>query len=321
MKWFTKTSLTITNSSVSSLPLIFSHTKDGTHARTNVQSHTMQGIPVGLSDVANGMEIYDPITRQLYTTTVYKLDEYNNTKSHFNLPYDGWIYSGLFSLDTQQNIPEPYTIGTAVKISNLTDSSSGYVLAVPSTQSDFKDSIYTMQLASGETTSVPRSIMDTIVVDQSSTKIQSILPSWLHQDAKVRLTLSRMTYQGRLHLSLTNEWSFIKKNKLNSIMSNHPLPNFNSITSPSLILQRFNQDGLLQHGLLLTMRRPCPSRILVHHTLIKPFTSRTQIATRGSNPMMKNIMVSTTLTSLNLFLWTIFALFSKNVVSSSQQCA
>ena len=73
----------------------FSHTKDGTKTRSNVQSHSTQGIAVGWSDTANGMEIYKPITKQLYTTTVYKLDEHNHTKLHFNLPYDGVIYSGV----------------------------------------------------------------------------------------------------------------------------------------------------------------------------------------------------------------------------------
>ena len=85
----------------------FSHTKDGSYARTNVQSHTMQGIAVGWIDVANDIEIYNPVTKQLYTTTVYKLDEHNNTKSHFNLQYDGRflvVYS-LWTLNkTSQNL-------------------------------------------------------------------------------------------------------------------------------------------------------------------------------------------------------------------------
>ena len=48
----------------------FFHAKDGSHTQTNVQSHTMQGIAVGWSNVANGMEIYNPVTKQLHTTTV-----------------------------------------------------------------------------------------------------------------------------------------------------------------------------------------------------------------------------------------------------------
>ena len=150
----------------------------------------MQGIAVGWSDVANIMEIYNPVTKQLYTTTVYKLDEHNNTKSHFNLSYDGGILSGLFSMDSQQNVPEPYPIGTAVTISAPEGQSPGYILAVPSAKSTPGDPPYTIQLISGYTTSVPLSVMEKLFTDQSSPPAQLTLPSWLQHDAKVRPTLS-----------------------------------------------------------------------------------------------------------------------------------
>lgn len=47
------------------------HTKDGTHPRSTTEPQTLQGIAVGYSDRANGMEIYNPTSKQLYTTTVY----------------------------------------------------------------------------------------------------------------------------------------------------------------------------------------------------------------------------------------------------------
>ena len=46
----------------------FTHSKDGVKARSNIQSHTMAGIAIGYSDIANGMEIYNPLTKELYTT-------------------------------------------------------------------------------------------------------------------------------------------------------------------------------------------------------------------------------------------------------------
>lgn len=154
----------------------FSHTKDGTKQCTNVQSHSLHGITVGWGDTANGMEIYNPITKQFYTTTVYKLDEHNNTKQYFNLPYIGEIFSGVLSLDSTQNIPEPYPIGTAVIMPSPQGSSKGYVLAVPSTQPATFNPVYTIQLVPGDTTLVPLSIMDTNVQD-SSTVTKLYLPS------------------------------------------------------------------------------------------------------------------------------------------------
>ena len=64
----------------------FSHKKDNTKLRTNIQAHSLAGIAVGWSDTtANGLLLYNPISKELYTTSVYKLDEHNVTKNYFNL--------------------------------------------------------------------------------------------------------------------------------------------------------------------------------------------------------------------------------------------
>ena len=41
----------------------FSHNKDGTKRRSPFQAHTLQGIAVGWSDISNGLEIYNPLTK------------------------------------------------------------------------------------------------------------------------------------------------------------------------------------------------------------------------------------------------------------------
>jgi hypothetical protein len=52
------------------------------------QSQTVQGIAIGYSKIANGMEIYNPHTKQLCTENVFRLDENNHTANKFNLTYD-----------------------------------------------------------------------------------------------------------------------------------------------------------------------------------------------------------------------------------------
>ena len=108
----------------------FSHTKDNTKVRTNVQVHTLTGISVGQSDTSNGLLVYNPITKELYTTSIYKMDEVNATKTYFNLPYDGGMFSGIYSTDTHLTIPENFPIGTFVIIKTYTTTSDGYVLIV-----------------------------------------------------------------------------------------------------------------------------------------------------------------------------------------------
>ena len=54
-----------------------SHTKDGTKRRSPFQSHTLQDIVVGWSDTSNRLEIYNPLNKQIYTSTVVKIDDLN----------------------------------------------------------------------------------------------------------------------------------------------------------------------------------------------------------------------------------------------------
>ena len=225
----------------------FSHKKDNTKARTNLQSHTLTGIAVGWSDVANGLLVYNPITKELYTTSIYKMDEHHATKSYFNLPYDGRMFTGLYSIDSKQNVPEPYPIGTAVSIASNTGPSKGYIFAIPSNTSPNidEDPLYTIKLLDGNTTSVPASAMEHFI-DKTSTSIQITLPSWLRHDAKVRYTVGKITHQGRLHLGSKNTWKFVVHNKLGSIIRQEPLDNL-PFTFESLIKEQRLQPGWLNH--------------------------------------------------------------------------
>ena len=82
----------------------FSHQKENTKLLTNFHDHTLSGIIVGWSDVANDLLVYNPITKELYTTSIYKIDGYNST--NISLIKDGGMPSGLYFIDTQQNTSE-----------------------------------------------------------------------------------------------------------------------------------------------------------------------------------------------------------------------
>ena len=248
----------------------FSHLKDNTKQRSNIQAHTLARIAVGWSDVANGLQVYNPITKELYTTSVFKIDEHNATKSYFNLQYDGGMFSGLYSLDSRQNVPEFYPIGTAVKVPSNTGSSDGYVIAIPtddpSSQSMDSDPLYSIQLIQGGITMIPSSAMDK-VIDRSKDSIDIQLPQWIHQDSKVRYTVNRTTHQGRLHLGSKNTWSFTVHNKFGSIIKQIPLPNL-PFTYQTLINDCVLQPGWLNHPTFsarhvsaTNLQNPCPETL------------------------------------------------------------
>lgn len=90
----------------------FSKTKDDKTARTMGQAHTMQDIAVGYSEVANGMETYNPFTKKLYTETVYRLDEHANTATSFDLPYDGDIFMELISSNSSP--PDDFLLQSSI---------------------------------------------------------------------------------------------------------------------------------------------------------------------------------------------------------------
>ena len=137
----------------------------------------MAGIAVGWSDVANGLLIFNPITKELYTISLYKIDEHNATKNYFNITYYGGMFSGLYSIDSKQQIPEYFPIGTSVKIPSNTSTSKGYILAVPNFATDCTDDpLYTIQLINGGTTTVPESAMPHIL-NTSTNTVTISLPS------------------------------------------------------------------------------------------------------------------------------------------------
>ena len=245
----------------------FSHLKDNTTERTNVQVHTLVGIAVGWSDVANGLQVYNPITKELYTTSLFKIDENNATRSYFNLQYDGGMFSGLYLIDSRQNTAEHYPIGTSVTIPSDTGPTEGYVLAVPRTSqphdSLHSDPMYTVQLVTGATTLIPSSAMDKIVRSRSP-KASLTLPSWIHDSAKVRYTMGRTTHQGRLHLDSLKTWNFTVLNKLGSVIKQIPLPDF-QFTFQTLLNENILQPGwanppksLAMHVSAHNLQNPCP---------------------------------------------------------------
>ena len=99
--------------------------------------------------------------------------------------YDGGMFSGLYSIDSKQKIPEYFPIGTSVSIPSNTTTSKGYVLAVPNRiNNSTDDPLYTIQLTDGRTTTVPESAMPHIL-DKSTSSIQITLPPWMRHDSKV----------------------------------------------------------------------------------------------------------------------------------------
>ena len=78
----------------------FSHHKDNIKECSIVQAYTLAGIAVGWSDVTNGLQVYNPITKELCTISIFNINEHiMQGKPYVNLAYDDGIFSGPYSVD------------------------------------------------------------------------------------------------------------------------------------------------------------------------------------------------------------------------------
>ena len=85
-------------------------------------------------------------------------------------------------------------MGTTVTIPSNTGSQQGYIVAVPAfTQTPGIDPCYTIQLLIGSTTTVLASAMHKLV-DTTQSSIKITLLEWIDSDAKVLLSLGRVTH-------------------------------------------------------------------------------------------------------------------------------
>jgi hypothetical protein len=83
------------------------------------------------------MIFYSPHTKELYTSSDYKLDKGHNTPNTFNLAYNGGIFVGLYNSTSPATTCEPFLEGTPVafpvpsRTTNNIVRTHGIVISVP----------------------------------------------------------------------------------------------------------------------------------------------------------------------------------------------
>ena len=77
----------------------------------------MIGIAAGRSTKTNALSVYNPITKQYYTSDMYKFDPSCLPRTRFpaQIHYDGSLHANLYR-HSHKNVPEPYPLSTPLKI-------------------------------------------------------------------------------------------------------------------------------------------------------------------------------------------------------------
>jgi len=73
----------------------------------------MQGIALGHCRKSDGMIFHSPQSKELYTSSNYKLDEGHHTPTAFNRHYDEGIFFGLYIYNSSSSF-ETFLEGTSV---------------------------------------------------------------------------------------------------------------------------------------------------------------------------------------------------------------
>ena len=89
----------------------------------------------------------------------------------------------------------------------------------------------------------------------------------IHGDSKVRYTIRRTMFQGRLHCSANQQWFFVQKNRGGSIIKEHKLLNFTytyqQMMKENTIQHRWNLYLLVHanHMSVISWKNKCPSTL------------------------------------------------------------
>jgi len=231
----------------------FLHESDGVRARDGIsESKTMQGIAIGRSRLSDGMLFYSPITRKIYTSSDYKLDEGRSTPNLFNLHFDGGIFVGLYDHGNRTTV-EPFPEGTPVlwpttlhgKSVKMRGSVTSVPLPVDETLPDNADleSPYTIMLIDGSFHQVSPRRMDDIVDLRCVSPTTFSIPSWLGSNQKVMFLKDGSYLKGFMDYDTDRGvWRFIQRRRNGTEFFGH---DFSSLSKDFQLLV---DDGTLLPG-------------------------------------------------------------------------
>jgi transposase InsO family protein len=111
----------------------FPHQNEENETKSKSQAHTMDGIAVGRDELSNTVLFYNPILRQYYRPSIFKLDESRLPVSTFpkSIRFDGGLTCGLLVRHRSDPTPEPFPPGTRVSITCDDQTLKGTIANVP----------------------------------------------------------------------------------------------------------------------------------------------------------------------------------------------
>jgi deoxyuridine 5'-triphosphate nucleotidohydrolase len=190
------------------------HPRTGTTNTATFSSQSLRVILIGKSSTSTSLEFYHPPTKQILTSSVYKLDPTLASGPLFNLHYDGGLFFNTYYNEADAHRPPEYSLHQQVYFKPQTNSTlftPAKILAIPMTDS----SLYTIQrLDNNNIIQMPADRIQpsdpTAVPTNDITTRDNALPQWIKDNSPATLFLETMSKpkRGLLKLHSDNEWYF-----------------------------------------------------------------------------------------------------------------
>ena len=220
------------------------HPNTGTTATPTFTSQSLRVILIGRSTKSTALEFYHPPTKQILTSSVYRLDPTLASGPLFNLHYDGGLFFNTYHNEAASTQAPTFQLDQTVYFETKLGSGDfihGKILTIP-----FSDSnIYSIQRHDNKNiiqmpiSRITPSNPNAVLTNELQT-IDRALPSWIKQNVAATLFLDTMPKprRGVLKQHDDEQWYF-------------HFGRHNS-TEP-VLLQHFHRDGLalIQQGHLI----------------------------------------------------------------------
>ena len=173
---------------------------------TDIQ--TCKAILVGRSDKTHTFEFYHPRTKNIITTSKFKLDETLPTGPSFGLPYDGGLFFNRYCETNDHLRPPTFSPETTVFIKSKQNIIQADIISIPKTD----DNLYTVQYPDGSIHEIHEkhiSLNNPNLLPHHNDPQLLTLPQWLRPGQKCTIFLNHMSKPSQGTLFKThNKWQF-----------------------------------------------------------------------------------------------------------------
>ena len=221
--------------------------------QTKFTSQTIKYIAVGRANNADALTFYDPRTKDIITSSDFRLDPTKPSGVEFSFKPEHPVQFYRHNPNSTINFSPEFDLGTIVQIDkpeNEYHGKEGHIIAVPL----HPDDPYTVQLTFDNTIIQyqPENIKEIPKVTPDSTIPNA--PSWIHHNAPCTLYLPHMPKAKQGHIIQQDGlWKFLPGRKLTSKQKPQDLPQFEEYIN-QWITDRFIQKGFHKQAFMQSQR-------------------------------------------------------------------